>query len=107
MIGWIAAEQELRDKLLEELSYVTGEPTGGVISAECALKVLTILEELGWRKAPAPEWTPGRWYRVLSPDGKLWMETSDRDEAAAEATAKGWPLQHLWRSEQTEWRLEP
>lgn len=52
------------------------------------------------------EWTPGRWYRVLQPDGSIWMETSDPEEAHAEAAAKGWPLLRQWRWERTEWRTE-
>lgn len=27
------------------------------------------------------EMVPGRWWRVLGPDGSLWCETSDKDEA--------------------------
>ena len=31
------------------------------------------------------EWQPGRWYRIMNPDGTLWMETSDPFEAEAES----------------------
>jgi hypothetical protein len=50
------------------------------------------------------DWVPGRWYRVLQPDGSLWMETSDREEAQQEAEAKGWPVFQQWRCESTKWR---
>ncbi len=56
------------------------------------------------------EWKPGRWYRLRQPDGSLWMETSDRDEALAEAEKTGWPLERLYVNTRTEWRynyLEP
>jgi hypothetical protein len=52
------------------------------------------------------EWQPGRWYRINSPEGKLWMETSDPDEARAEARRTGWPLLRQWRREDNEWRPE-
>lgn len=55
MTGWTRAQIELRNKLLEELAYVTGEPPGGRISAECTVKVLSALEELGWIKRLDPE----------------------------------------------------
>jgi hypothetical protein len=55
----------------------------------------------------AGEWVPGRWYRVLQPDGDLWMETSDPGEARPEAERKGWRLFRQWRWERTEWRPEP
>lgn len=51
-------------------------------------------------------WEPGRWHRVLRPDGSLWMETSDREEAAAEAEKTGWPLERLYVNTRTEWRRE-
>lgn len=47
---WNPAQTELRTKLLEELSYVTGEAVGGRVSAECTLRVLAALDELGWEK---------------------------------------------------------
>ena len=49
---------------------------------------------------------PGRWFRVLAPDGSLWMETSDGDEARAEARKTGWPLERLYVSSFEEWRRE-
>lgn len=53
------------------------------------------------------EWTAGRWYRILDPNGKLWMETSDPEEVFTEAGATGWPVLRQWRREETEWRREP
>lgn len=52
------------------------------------------------------DWQPGRWRQVRQPDGSLWMETSDGDEAEAEARKQGWPLYRLWECHDTEWRLE-
>jgi len=51
------------------------------------------------------EWQPGRWYRIREPEtGKLWMETSDPDEAFDESERTGWPVLRQWRREDTEWR---
>lgn len=35
------------------------------------------------------------------------MESSDRDEAQAEAEETGWPLERLYICTRAEWRLEP
>ena len=43
----------------------------------------------------------GRWWRVIAPDGSLWCETSDEEEAR-EAVRAGDTLQRLWRLER--WR---
>lgn len=51
-------------------------------------------------------WEPGRWYRIRQPDGTLWMETSNGDEARREAKKTGWPLERLYVKTQTEWRDE-
>lgn len=50
------------------------------------------------------EWQPGRWWRVTAPDGSLWCETSDEDEARA-AVRPGDSLTRLWqRPAQYDWR---
>ena len=51
-------------------------------------------------------WEPGRWYRLRQPDGTLWMETSNPNEARAEAERTGWPLERLYAKTQAEWRYE-
>ena len=48
--GWTPAEKELRDKLLDEIPYVLGQLPGSMLSAQLTLKVLDILEQLGWAK---------------------------------------------------------
>jgi hypothetical protein len=48
-------------------------------------------------------WQPGRWWRVLAPDGSLWCETSDEDEARS-AMRPGDVLQRFWQRTLTEWR---
>jgi hypothetical protein len=48
--GWTPAEKELRDKLLDEIPYVLGEFPGSMVSGQITLKVLDILEQLGWAK---------------------------------------------------------
>ena len=50
------------------------------------------------------EWQPTRWYRIMQPDGGLWMETSDPEEARDEAERTGRPLQRLWSRTESEWR---
>lgn len=52
---------------------------------------------------PKPGWQPGRWWRVTAPDGSLWAETSDEDEAR-ESMRPGDKLERLWVAEFTEWR---
>lgn len=42
------------------------------------------------------DWEPTRWYTVLGPDGRLWRECSDRDEAV-EAMRHGDRLLHTWQ----------
>ena len=51
-------------------------------------------------------WKPGRWYRIVRPDGTLWMETSNREEAMSESLAPGYTLQRLWSNIEEEWRDE-
>lgn len=50
------------------------------------------------------DWKPGHWFRIMSPDGKLWMETSIEGEAREEAERTGWPLERLWVLQKEEWR---
>lgn len=54
-------------------------------------------------------WEPTRWYRVLSPDGTLWAETSDRAEAVSRMRP-GDTLVRVWhravRTRETEMREE-
>lgn len=50
------------------------------------------------------DWTPTRWYRILKPDGSLWMETSDPKEVKAESEKTGWPVEHLFQLRKWNWR---
>jgi hypothetical protein len=49
------------------------------------------------------EWYRTRWWRVIDPDGELWCETSDGEEALA-SMREGDTLQLLWAREEREWR---
>ncbi len=49
------------------------------------------------------EWKPGRWWRVLGPDGDLWCETSDEAEAR-ERARPGDRLERQWVLLKEEWR---
>lgn len=49
------------------------------------------------------EWFRGRWWRVIGPDGELWCETSDEDEAR-ESMRPGDKIQRIWEREDREWR---
>lgn len=55
-------------------------------------------------------WVPGRWWRVLAPDGSLWCESSDEREnrnaflEAEEESAGGYSLERLFVSTEQEWR---
>lgn len=59
------------------------------------------------------EWKPGRWWRVMLPDGTLWLETSDDQEAqfglfGEDGERQGHPpgarIQRLWEKHESEWR---
>jgi hypothetical protein len=51
-------------------------------------------------------WQPTPWFRIETPGGALWMETSDQAEAEAEADRTGWKLERLWTKVSHEWRQE-
>lgn len=51
-------------------------------------------------------WHPTPWFRIETPGGALWMETSDQAEAEAEADRTGWKLERLWTKVSHEWRQE-
>lgn len=51
------------------------------------------------------EYEPGRWYRVEDDDGRLWCETSDRDEAIRLAKP-GYPLYREYVKVFRRWALE-
>lgn len=53
------------------------------------------------------EMVPGRWFRVMQPNGKLWCETSDEEEAREASKETGWPLERLFVSQRSEWRPIP
>lgn len=50
------------------------------------------------------EFEPGRWWRVLDPQGGIWCETSDEAEARS-VMRKGDRLERLWDAKpQSRWR---
>lgn len=51
------------------------------------------------------EWEPGRWWRVIAPDGSLWCETSDEDEARGHMRP-GDTLFRQWQRPEYEWRRD-
>ena len=53
----------------------------------------------------ADDWEAGRWWRVVAPDGSLWCETSDEQEAR-ESLRPGDTLFRLWRRSEQEWRRD-
>lgn len=55
--------------------------------------------------APGDGWEPGRWWRVVAPDGQLWCETSDEAEARG-SVRPGDTLERLWRCVEEQWRQE-
>ena len=68
---------------------------------------LTTEDALGQPEPEAEddEWEPWRWWRVTAPDGTLWCETSDEQEARS-SVRPGDTLERLWRRVEEEWRLE-
>jgi hypothetical protein len=51
-------------------------------------------------------WQPGRWWRVTEPDGSVWCETSNEDEAR-EAARPGDRLYRLFTLSQEKWVPQP
>lgn len=49
------------------------------------------------------DWYENRWWRVVGPDGSLWCETSDKQEAI-DSMRPGDKLFHLWAREEKQWR---
>lgn len=50
-------------------------------------------------------WEPTRWYRVMSPNGRVWCESSDPVEVAEAAAEIGEPVERMWREiPRCEWR---
>lgn len=49
------------------------------------------------------KWEPGRWWRVIGPDGQWWCETSDETEARA-AVRPGDTLFRQYVRTESEWR---
>jgi hypothetical protein len=45
---------------------------------------------------------PTRWWRVVAPDGSVWAETSDEQEARA-AVRPGDQLMRLWSVTHSKW----
>jgi len=82
-----------KDFVVQELGRGVAELAGAVERARARLA------ETG-----EVEMEPGRWRRIRRPDGSLWMETSDGDEAQAEAEKTGWPLERQYIGTRTEWR---
>ncbi len=52
-------------------------------------------------------WESAGRFRIHRPDGSLWMETSNANEAVLESARTGWPLQQLFSRTETEWREVP
>lgn len=65
----------------------------------------SLLSEV-YRLREHERWQPGRWLRVIDPNGELLMETSDEEEARA-AVGVGQRLERQWISNCAEWREEP
>lgn len=78
---------------------------------------LPIVDEIDWSTWPRgrlmvvpdtridrmTDWKPTRWWRVTAPDGSLWCETSNEQEAR-EAECPGDAIQRLYERVESEWR---
>lgn len=62
-----------------------------------------VIEEPEVAEALADTFRPGRWWRVVAPDGSLWCESSSEQENR-DAMRPGDKLYRIWRVELTEWR---
>jgi hypothetical protein len=49
------------------------------------------------------DWQPGRWWRVMTPEGSVWCETSSEDEARS-SMRPGDTLFRWWERKAAEWR---
>lgn len=57
------------------------------------------------RHPETAEWKPG-WWRVAAPDGSVWAESGNEEDARA-AVRPGDTLYRQWRRVQAEWRPDP
>lgn len=82
--------EALREALRDELGRYFEQAV-----PEWAVDALLALPEVAALLTAAKvEWEPGRWWRVVAPDGSVWCETSDE----AEARESMRPGDLLWRS---------
>jgi hypothetical protein len=51
------------------------------------------------------EWKPGGWWRVVEPDGAIWSETSDEQEAR-DSMRPGDTLERLYGKAESQWMAE-
>lgn len=51
-------------------------------------------------------WSSTRWLRILDPNGRLWMESSDEEEVRKESERTGWPMERLWHNDIKVWKRE-
>jgi hypothetical protein len=50
-------------------------------------------------------WKPGGWWRVVEPDGGIWCETSDEQEAR-DSMRPGDTLERLYGQAASQWMTE-
>lgn len=113
------AEEWLRDEVAKYLVEDAMERTFPVYAIQegdrvvAGINLVRIVETDGQPNSDVEEagsaesdgWEPGRWWRVTAPDGQLWCETSDEDEARR-SVRPGDTLERLWRCVEEEWRQE-
>lgn len=72
-------------------------------------QVNALLDELrslrAYREAADAAWEPGRWWRVLGPDDRLWCEASDEDEVRR-SMRPGDRLERRYERRESQWRAE-
>lgn len=96
-LAQLSEERKVRETVYRALAE-EHQKRGDKLSAQLAERDAR-LAEIG-----EIEMEPGRWRRIRRPDGSLWMETSNHNEAQAEAERTGCPLERLYVGTRSEWR---
>lgn len=90
------------DRVARELSRLLDSRDDLTVLAGWAERIIDALGD----HVSVADWQPGRWYRLRDPDGRLWMESSDREENEMEARRTGYPLERTWDRIERRWRTE-
>lgn len=104
-LGWDWKGEQFEDVCMRGGSM--NVPSGEQVILELAeslASVVAALPDIAIVPVMRGDWAPGRWWRVIAPDGSLWCETSNEQEARA-AVRDGDVLERLFNGPHLrEWR---